>query len=395
MNICMVGPTHPFRGGIAHYTSVLYRELSRSHNVSLVSLRSQYPNFLFPGTTQLDNSRQGIAVPNDPLLSPVNPFTWHISARAIARRNPDLVLFQWWQPFFGPSFGTVARLLRRWGFPSAFLCHNVQAHESSSLDGILSLYALKASASYLVHSHVDSQQLKRWIPSAVVEVAPHPRYDMFKRSACSSKADAREHLGLPDVQILLFFGNIRKYKGLPILLRALDAARRQRPIHLVVAGEFYHGRQEVQELIRELNLERSVTIVDRYVPNEEVSKFFAATDAVVLPYLSASQSGVAQVAYSFGIPVIATEVGGLPEVVEDGTTGLLVPPEDPGALSDAIVHFFEQGMAGQMSVNILGRSHYFSWQRMVEAITRLVPVSAHGPDEETSGETSRALKRAA
>ena len=179
---------------------------------------------------------------------------------------------------------------------------------------------------------------------------------------------------MPEEQeMLLFFGYIREYKGLRHLIRALPAIRVARPqAHLFVVGDFWeNNKEEYEQLIRETGAAGDITLVDGYLPDDEVEPYFAAADLCVLPYESATQSGVIQIAYSFGLPVIATDVGGLPEVVLDGRTGFVVPPKDADALAKAVVRFFEEDRAADFKEHIKEEDSRYSWDRMVEHVDTL------------------------
>ncbi len=368
MRIALVGPTYPFRGGIAHYNTVLYRELSKRHEVFLVSLKRQYPRILFPGRTQRDESRDILAVDNDPILTPLNPLTWRRATERLASLKPDLVVFQWWHPFFGPAFGSVARGLRRRGIRVAFLCHNGRAHERSRIDDLLAGYALRAADAFIAHSNEDASALREAVPDTPITVSPHPSYDCFQNASHPiGKSEARGRIGVgEDDEVLLFFGYVRRYKGLPVLLEAMPKLRHGKA-RLLVVGEFYHGGDEARETVRDLGIADRVTFVDRYVANEEVAPYFVAADAVILPYRSASQSGIVQIAYAFGRPVVATRVGGLPEVVDEGETGFLCEPENPDALASAIDRILDADRASMRGAIERGRDR-FSWDRMVEVV---------------------------
>jgi len=166
---------------------------------------------------------------------------------------------------------------------------------------------------------------------------------------------------------------VRPYKGLEELLDALPAVRTRVPLHTLVVGEFWIPEQPIRARIQKLGLTPHVTIVNRYVPNEDLDLYFAAADVVVLPYLAATQSGVVQLAFGFGKPVITTAVGGLPDAVADGETGLLVPPGDRAALADALIRFFEGGMAARLGAHVRSqeRMDAFSWEKLVEVIEAL------------------------
>jgi glycosyltransferase involved in cell wall biosynthesis len=372
LRIALVGLTHPFRGGIAHYTTLLCRALATRHDVAFYALYRQYPRLLFPGTTQTDRSRTAISVPHLACIDAINPYTWLATAVRIVRYRPDLLLFSWWHPFFAPCFGTIARLARLLGrVRSCYLCHNALPHESSRVDRLLLRYAFSSAQLFIAHSRQDREDLQALRRGAVVEQSPHPTYAVFTASELPSAEEARRALGLVDRRVLLFFGFVRAYKGLDVLLRAMGELEPERGYHLVVVGEFYEDREKYAGLLQPLERKGQLTLVDRYVPNEEVPRYFVAADLVAVPYLSATQSGVVQMAYAFHKPVVATAVGGIPEVVTEGQTGFLVPPGDPHALAQAVRRYFESGERSRFEAAIREENAKYSWERMVETVERV------------------------
>jgi len=368
LRIALVGLTFPFRGGISHYTTLLCRALRRRHDVQFYALYRQYPSLLFPGKTQFDESDASFDIEHDACIDSINPFTWLSTARKIRRQRPDVVLFSWWHPFFAPSFGTIAHLLKRFGkIPSCFLCHNALPHERSRIDGLLLRYVFSSGAAFITHSRQDHDDLRGFRPTAIVKQNPHPSYDIFATEKSPSAGEARRQLGLDGKRVLLFFGFVREYKGLQVLLDAMDELPAEQGYHLVVVGEFYEDREKYRAGIDRLTGRGQLTLVDRYVPNEEVAVYFAASDLVMVPYLSATQSGVVQIAYGFGKPVVATNVGGIPEVVEDGKTGFLVPPCDAPALAAAVRRYFDADPEA-FRESIERENAKYSWERMVETV---------------------------
>jgi glycosyltransferase involved in cell wall biosynthesis len=183
----------------------------------------------------------------------------------------------------------------------------------------------------------------------------------------------RSQFGLPEDQaVLLFFGFVRPYKGLDVLLDALPIVRRRMPIHLFVVGEMWDRTTPYLSHIQRLGIEACVTLVNRYVPNEELESYFSAADVVVLPYRSATQSAVIQLAFGFDKPVITTDVGGLAEAVTDGVNGLIVPPADPNALAEAIIRFFGDDLQTTLAQGVLAHKQRFSWDRVMDTIDDLV-----------------------
>lgn len=373
---CLIGPTYPYRGGIAHYTTLLAQELRRQHEVLLVSFAQQYPTWLFPGRSDRDPSERPLQTDAEYLLDPLNPLSWRRALRRLRQWQPDVVVMQWWHPFWAPAWAVLGQGIRR--LPShpklLFICHNVLPHEQGKLRLLLPLLprlALAAGAGYIVHAETDGAILQRILPDvgarAPLCVTPHPTY-----AALGDVPPAALPWTLPaDRPLLLFAGFVRPYKGLDVLLAALPAVLAQRPLHLLVAGEFWQGTALYQEQIARLGIAEAVTLVDDYLPNELLAACIARAAVVVLPYRSATQSGIIQVAFGQGKPVITTNVGGLAEVVTHEQTGLVVPPDDPTALAAAINRFFAEELGPGMAARIGEENGRFSWQRLIKQLNAL------------------------
>jgi glycosyltransferase involved in cell wall biosynthesis len=374
MKYVLIGPTYPFRGGIAHYTTLLYQHLSTVHETQLYSFKRQYPGFLFPGKTDKDPSGSPLQAPCEYLLDPLNPLTWLETFRRIKRERPDAVIIQWWVPYWAPAFASLAFWLRRFTpVKVVFICHNVRPHEGSILDSFLTRLALGQGQCFIVQSEKDLRDLKALLPRAKAVRTVLPVYDTYHWEVMEQAA-AKGALGLVG-PTMLFFGLIRKYKGLEYLIRALPEVLRSIQAHLLIVGEFWEDREPYLKLIQELGVQQNVTVVDRYVPNEEVGLYFSAADVVVLPYVDATQSAVVSLAYAFDKPVITTAVGGLPEVVTDGETGFVVPPSDSAALATAMIRYFQEDCAPRFTANIKARRHMLSWSTLVRLIEESTAVS--------------------
>jgi glycosyltransferase involved in cell wall biosynthesis len=374
VRICVVGPTYPYRGGIAHYTTLLVKHLREAgHWTKLYSFTRQYPRWLFPGKTDKDPSTEPLRVDCDYILDPVNPFTWWQLCRKVRADSPDLLLLQWWVPYWTPSLTFISRWMKRQTtIPIAYVCHNVVPHDGGGiLDRRFALTVLRQGDSFIVHSDQDRYRLLALLPDAHVVKVYHPTYiELAHQSYATTATTLRQHLGLPDQgATLLFFGFVRPYKGLEYLIQALPHILREINVHLLVVGEFWSNPQFYQRYAQEFKVEEAITFVNRYVPNEELKPFFDLSDVVVLPYISATQSGVIQLAFGFGKPVITTRVGGLPEVVQDGINGLIVPPQDEHALAEAVVRFYREGLATRMTAQVATQS--FAWQDMVHVLETL------------------------
>lgn len=365
--IVMIGPVYPYRGGISHYTGLMYRELAKHFEVEMISYKMQYPRLLFH-KEQRDYSNDSFRIEEAAyLLHTANPFNIIRTARYIRRQKPDMVVIQWWHPYFAPCYCLLLRFMGKQNV--TFVCHNVFPHERFPMDRFLTRMALTHGSHYVVHAGEEAVELRKIKKNPDYVVTPHPTYNAFRFEGMS-KAQARERLQiLAEDRILLFFGYVRDYKGLKYLLRAMpEICRGDEKVRLWIVGEFGADREDYRKLICELGIEDRIRVVDSYTPDREVEQYFAAADLVVLPYTSATQSGIVQIAYGFMKPVIVTDVGGLPDVVEDGRTGYVVPPESPGAIAAAVLRFFREEQAQPMEKNIGEEAYRFSWERMGEVM---------------------------
>lgn len=372
--IVLVGPAHPFRGGIAQFTTHLFQQLSATHRVELISFSRQYPSLLFPGRTQFDESKTALQVPASSMLDSISPLSWLKTAAHIVKLQPRAVVFMQWTSFFAPAYGTIVRRIKaRLEARIVFLCHNLFPHEPSPLDRMLTRYGLSGVEGILALSEAVARDARKFLPNAAIRRGHLPVMEMFP--PLPSAAEARRKFGIaPDELSLLFFGHIRAYKGLSFLLRAMPLILKKRTCRLLIAGEFYEPKNQYERLIRELKIDAAVSIVDRYLPNEEVPEVFAAADLCILPYVSATQSGVAKVAYGFDKPVIITNVGGLAEEVVDGETGYVVPPQSPEALAAAVERFCGDRQNHDFVTAVKKFRERFSWETLLGALEELMAI---------------------
>ena len=378
MRICVVGPTYPYRGGIAHYTTLLVRHLRLAgHQAPLYSFTRQYPRWLFPGKTDRDPSASPLRVDCEYILDPINPLTWLRLFRRVRADNPDLLILQWWVPYWTPCLTTIGGLIKRnTKIKIAFVCHNVMPHDGGGiLDRRLALTALRRADALIVHNEQDRYKLLALLPKARVVKATIPTYKPVSvQPAPLAVRNLRRELGVPEgVPVLLFFGFVRPYKGLEYLIQALPRIRERLPVHLIVACEFWSSREFYERFAQEFGVQQQISFVDRYLPDEQLPAYFQLADVVVLPYISATQSAVVPLAFGFNKPVITTRVGGLAEVVRDGVNGLIVPPQDEVALADAVIRFFTtevgERIRDQMATG--GASVGYSWEELVGTIEAL------------------------
>lgn len=371
MNICLIGPSYPFRGGISHHTTLLYRYLRASHEVQFFSFKRQYPEWLFPGKTDIDPSTLPIQEEGtNRIIDSMNPVTWLQVAGKIIKSQPDLLIIPWWVSFWAPQFYSISLLVKLFSKTRIlFLCHNIVEHESKWIDKWLTRIVLRNGDFYIVHSTEDQQSLLSMFPNAKVIKSFHPTYDVFNSENFDPNM-IRKKYGI-EGNIILFFGFVREYKGLKYLIKALPEIISKTDVTLLIVGEFWKNKNEYLDLINILGIENKIIIIDEYIPNEEVGFYFSASDLVVQPYVSATGSGIIQIAFGFNKPVVATRVGCLPEVVKDGETGYLVSPKSSTEIARAIIKFFQKKQAEEFIENIKKNNYRFSWDRIVDVIEEL------------------------
>ena len=366
--IGLVGPLHPWRGGLAQYLQLLGETLQSRAEVSAVTFTRQYPDFLFPGTSQFDPDAPKPLFPTAAMLDSIAPWTWRRTASHLERFAPAAVILKWWMPFFAPSFASAVGPLRRRGTRVILVCDNLVPHEPRFYDRTFSDWMLRNSDGYLVMSDSVERDLDTLKPGAPRRRVAHPFYAQFDRGR-HTRESARAALELSG-DVALFFGYVRHYKGLDTLLTAWKRVRAERPgATLVVAGEFYEKPDAYEALALEAG---GVRLLNRYIADDEVEALFRAADVTVLPYRAGTQSGVTHVAYALGSAVIATNVGGITETVREGETGLTCPPEDPAALASTIVRFFAEGYRERMAEPIAALRAAHSWDTLADATVGLI-----------------------
>ncbi|MBJ6141745.1 glycosyltransferase [Hymenobacter sp. BT559] len=370
MNVVIIGPAYPLRGGLATYNERLARAFQAAGDrVRIVTFSLQYPDFLFPGQTQFSTEPGPTAIDIEVSINSVNPLTWWQVGRKLRRERPDLVIFRFWLPFMGPALGTIARLVRGNGHTRVVaITDNVIPHEKRPGDGPLTRYFLSACDGFVTMSRsvlTDLQALGYAKKPALYR--PHPLYDNF--GPAKPKAEALAALGLAaQFKYVLFFGFIRAYKGLDILLEAMaDPRVAALPVKLLIAGEFYEDAAPYEALIQKHHLESRLVRATDFIPNEQVVNYFGAADIVIQPYKHATQSGVSQVAYHFGRPMLVTDVGGLAELIPDGVVGYVVPPTAT-AIADALVDFYTHDREETFAAGVRQEARKFSWEVMVAAL---------------------------
>lgn len=366
MKIAILSCFYPFRGGLAQFNASLLGELSKEHTVKAFNFSLQYPDILFPGKTQyVTEGDPAVPVESEALLSTVNPFSWYKTARAIREWGADLLIMRYWMSWFAPSLGTVSRHVGP-NCKVVPITDNVIPHEPHFFDKPLTKWFLKAADGCVTLSETVAQDLLRWKPDARYKVIPHPLYTHFGPRLPREEAESR--LGLDSgLKTLLFFGLIRKYKGLDILLEAF----RELPddYQLLIAGEPYGDFSEYAQAIQSSPNKERIHLFDKYIPDSEVPLYFSAADAVVLPYRSATQSGVAASSNFYEVPMIVTDTGSLRQDVAGRGTGIVVDRAEAECVREGIVRFFgTPGLREKCIENIREEKKRLSWSEFCKSL---------------------------
>lgn len=369
LKIAIVGPAHPYRGGLASIMETMAREYQqRGYEVNILTFTLQYPSLLFPGKSQTVETPAPQDLNIERCVSTINPLSWWRVGRRLRRERPDIVLMKYWTPFMAPCFGTIARLARK-NKHTKVICQidNVEPHEHHLTDRMFNRYFLRSVDGFIYMSEQVHGELEAYT-SAPALFSPHPMFEHFGERV--ERTEACKKLGLdPSQRYALFFGLIRDYKGLDTLLEAW--ARFRRSGHkLLIAGEFYALRDKYIELIKRLGLESEIILHDHFVPDSEVRNYFSASDCVVLPYKTATQSGVTQIAYNFCTPIIVTRVGGLAEIVPDSRVGFVVESSVDGVL-DGLERIYADGQLEAFAEAMTEERKRFSWKAMCDRIEEL------------------------
>ena len=364
--ISVLGPVSPFRGGIARHTTRLARELAENldHDVSIFSFSSLYPKLLYPGQ---DDRDQDASTPNFApircIISSINPLSWTKAVEAIAAEKPDFVVLPAWTFFVSPALGQIAKKLRQRGIKIVQIVHNASDHESTEWKTLLTRYQLAQSDALVTHNDQIASDIRAILPDPKIVVSPHPIYDDYPAPSGKLKKEA-------DLELLLF-GLVRHYKGLDIALRALAASGIE-SFRLTVAGEFWEKETETRSLIEELGLSEKVELHARYVSDQEAADFFARADATILPYRSATGSGVVALAQNYDCPMIASDIEGLNDAVKPNVNGWLFKSEDETALGNLLASEIDRNSAQKLSLSMAAEKQTLGWDKFAAAVLAAV-----------------------
>jgi glycosyltransferase involved in cell wall biosynthesis len=369
MKIAFLSVFYPYRGGISQFNACVYRALEKANEIKAFNFSRLYPGLFFPGKSQFVNhSDTADKIPSLQILDSINPFSFSKTFKEIEKFKPELLLIDFWMPFFAPCFGHISNKLRQKGIKSISILSNVIPHEKKPGDILLTKYFLNRCDGFVVLAESVRKDLITLKPDSVYRIHPHPNYEHFGNKI--SKDKAREILDIPkDKKVVLFFGLIRKYKGLDLLIKAIGEL--PDGYYLLAAGEVYGKEDEYLNLIDQYGLKNRVKFINQYISDNDVAKYFSAADVCVLPYRSATQSGIIGVSYHFGLPVITTDVGGLREVIEPFGTGTVIRMADVELLKQSIVEYFDNKLFNEYSANIDKFKQKYTWDSLAIEIKEL------------------------
>jgi len=368
--LIVIGPAWPLRGGLASFDERLARQFwGMGYATSIYTFSLQYPEFLFPGTTQYSTEPAPDDLSIKVCINSINPFNWLRIGNELKAMAPDLIIVRYWLPLMGPCLGSILRRVKK-NRKTKIICiaDNIIPHEHRPGDTLFTKYFVKPIDAFVTMSEKVKSDLLQFSSKPSKRIV-HPLYDNFGESV--SKEEARKKLMLPEKEkIILFFGFIRKYKGLDLLLEAMNDVRiRQSGIRLLVAGEFYDNRTEYDAIIDKLNLADKLILRTDFIADSEVRYYLSAADFVIQPYKNATQSGVTPLAYHFEKPMLVTNVGGLPDLVPDGKVGVITEP-DPESIASGILRLYELG-ENFFLPHLREEKKKYSWQKLADTIVEL------------------------
>ena len=325
---------------------------------------------MFPGSTQYHvNGTAPKNITIHTLINSVNPLSWFKTASFIKKQKPDFIIFRFWIPFMGPALGTIARLVKKQNIKVLAITDNVIPHEKRIGDKQLASYFIKGCDGFVTMSKAVMSDLEKFTNKTHKKYLLHPLYTAFGEKV--PRQEARLKLNLkPEDQVILFFGLIRKYKGLDLLIEAFSLLKTNPNNKLLIAGEFYEDKQPYLDLISKYHIEEQVILLDRFIPNDDVKLYFSAANIVALPYRSATQSGVTQVSFHFEVPTLVTNVGGLGEIIPHNVAGYVVEP-NPQAIAKSLDDYFENKKEQQFTEGMKHEKQKYEWSIFVNEVVDL------------------------
>ena len=364
MKIAILSCFYPYRGGISQFNSCLLKELEKNHTVKAFNFKRQYPDILFPGKTQyVTKDDDAVPVESVALLDTANPFSYATTAKAIREWDPDILVMRYWMSWFAPSLGYIARHMKP-GCKVVSILDNVVPHEPHFFDKPFTKWFLKPQDGYVVLCNAVRDDLLELVPQARYICTPHPLYSHFGEKL--ERIQALKSIGIEDphkeTKNILFFGLIREYKGLDLLIEAFGLL--DKSYRLIIAGEPYGSFEKYRKLIDTCPNRENIVLNTNYIADNQVNRYFSGADVCVLPYRSATQSGISSISYHFEVPMITTNVGGLKETIGDRGTGVIIDNGEPATIAAAIQEYFlpeNAEMREKMIQNIKLEKERLSW----------------------------------
>lgn len=373
MKIVILGTAYPYRGGLATFNERLARQFqAEGHDVEVVTFTLQYPSFLFPGKTQYSSEVAPTDLRIKRWVNSCNPFNWVSVGRKIRKMQPDMLITCYWMAFFAPCYGIIERIVKGNGKTRCLaLVHNMIPHEPSLLDKLFAPFYVKSTDGFVALSDSVVKDIDKLDKCRKPKTfSPHPIYDHYGERM--SKEEACKALNLDaDKDYMLFFGLVRAYKGLDLLLDAMGKIHAKMPnLRLLIAGEFYEQEEGYREQIKNLGLTEKVIIRNEFIPDAYLRLYFSAADLIVQPYKTATQSGVTQVAFHFEKPMLVTNVGGLGEIVHDHKMGYAVHP-NAESIAEAIIDYYENDRQEDYTQYLILEKEKYSWSILTKAFTHI------------------------
>ncbi len=387
--LVIIGPAHPLRGGLASFDERLARQFQfDDFDTTIYTYSLQYPSFLFPGTTQYSSEPKPTDINIKVCINSINPFNWIKIGLQLKKLKPRIIVVRYWLPFMGPCLGTILRIAKRNKYTKIIcIADNIIPHEKRIGDKSFTKYFTKSIDGFVTMSKKVLEDLKHFSSKPAQQIQ-HPLYDNF--GEIISKEEARKYLNLnQDENIVLFFGFIRKYKGLDLLLEAMAELKKstkyevgttnnekqetRNEIKLLIAGEFYEDRKQYDDLIEEYGIKDSLILRTDFIQDSEVKYYLCAADFVIQPYRNATQSGVTPLAYHFEKPMLVTNVGGLPDLVPDREVGLIAEP-NAISIAEKIKELYTLGEAHFLPY-LKEEKKKYSWKILTNKIVDLANIS--------------------
>lgn len=365
MKIAILSCFYPIRGGIAQFNANLYTELIKNHDVRAFNFKRQYPEFLFPGKTQyVTENDEAVPIKSISLLDTANPFSYVTTLKEIKKWKPDILILRYWMSYFAPSLGFIARHIGA-DCKVISILDNVIPHERRFFDTPMTKYFLSGADGCITMCEEVASDLKKISPKANYTTLYHPLYSHFGDKA--ERVESEKKLKIDHgKKNILFFGLIREYKGLDILIQAFSML--DDDYQLIIAGEPYGSFKKYQNLIDTLKDSKGNLCKDRihvfpnYIRDSEVKDYFSVADVTVLPYRSATQSGISSISYHFEVPMIVTNTGGLKETIGDTGTGIVANSAEPCCIKEEIERYFEDVSIKEECIkNIRKEKERLSW----------------------------------